>query len=147
MFCRPRRSGRRPSRHCTSSAASKFASFTWNQIAADARRMAAALVRLGRQAGRSRVQVSENRYEWIVLDLAIHLARGIHVAVHSTLTGPQIAFQIINSGAKLVVVSGPEQAQKLAGRGRATSRRHSVSFRSIPATTRSAGNPIRQLAR
>ena len=43
------------------------------------------------------VQVSENRYEWIVLDLAIHFARGVHVAVHRVLSGPQIAYQIVNS--------------------------------------------------
>jgi long-chain acyl-CoA synthetase len=94
----------------------KFVPYTWNQIAADARRMAAALVRLGVKPGDRVVQVSENRYEWIILDLAIQLARGIDVAVHSTLTGPQIAFQIINSGAKVVVVSKSEQAQKLVGR-------------------------------
>ena len=94
----------------------KFVPYTWNQIAADARRMAAALVRLGVKPGDRVVMVSENRYEWIILDLAIQLARGVDVAVHSTLTGPQIAFQIINSGAKVVVVSKSEQAQKLVGR-------------------------------
>jgi long-chain acyl-CoA synthetase len=83
-------------------------------LAADARRTAAALVTLGVQPEDRVIQVSENRYEWIVLDLAIHMARGIHVAVHCTLTGPQIAYQIVNSGATLVVVSGPEQAAKLA---------------------------------
>jgi long-chain acyl-CoA synthetase len=93
----------------------KFEGITWAELAADARRFAAALARLGVKPGDRVIQVSENRYEWIVLDLAIHLARGIHVAVHSTLTGPQIAYQINDSGAKLVVVSGTEQAHKLAG--------------------------------
>jgi len=95
----------------------RFATISWTQMAEDARRTAAALVRLGVQPGDRVIQVSENRYEWIVLDLAIHIARGIHVAVHSTLTGPQIAYQIVNSGAKLVVVSGSDQAQKLAAVG------------------------------
>ena len=40
--------------------------------------------------------------------------RGIDVAVHATLTGPQIAYQIKDSGAKLVIVSGNDQAAKLA---------------------------------
>ncbi len=91
-----------------------FTSLSWNELASQARRMAAALVKLGVKPGDRVVQASENRYEWIVLDLAVHMARAIHVAVHSTLTGPQIAWQISNCGAKLVVVSGPEQAQKLA---------------------------------
>jgi long-chain acyl-CoA synthetase len=92
----------------------KFTTLTWNELAAQVRRTAAALVTLGVQPGDRVVQVSENRCEWIVLDLAIHLARGIHVAVHSILSGPQIAWQINHSGAKLAVVSGPEQAEKLA---------------------------------
>src|SRR5690349_4589580 len=92
----------------------KFEVVTWNQLASDARRTASALRILGVQPEDRVIQVSENRYEWIVLDLAIHMARGIHVAVHCTLTGPQIAYQIVNSEAKLVAVSGAEQAAKLA---------------------------------
>ncbi len=91
-----------------------FTSVTWNHLARDARRTAAVLVGLGVKPGDRVIQVSENRYEWVVFDIAVHMAHAIHVAVHSTLTGPQIAFQIRDSGAKLVVVSGPEQAQKLA---------------------------------
>jgi long-chain acyl-CoA synthetase len=92
----------------------EFKSLTWNEVAREARLLAAALAKLGVKPGDRVVQASENRYEWILMDLAVHMARGIHVAVHSTLTGPQIAWQIANSGAKLVVVSGPEQGQKLA---------------------------------
>lgn len=92
----------------------KIDSYTWNQIATDVRRTAAALVKLGVKPGDRVIQVSENRYEWIVLDLAILMAGAIDVAVHSTLTGPQIAYQIVDSGAKLAFVSGPEQAKKLA---------------------------------
>ncbi len=92
----------------------QFTALTWNEIARDARLLAAALAKLGVQPGDRVVQASENRHEWILLDLAVHMARGIHVAVHSTLTGPQIAWQITNCGSKLVVVSGPEQAEKLA---------------------------------
>jgi long-chain acyl-CoA synthetase len=115
MFCsRVASDGPKPALHIKRG--DTFTAITWNQIAADARRMAGALVRLGVKPGDRVVQISENRYEWIILDLAIQLARGIDVAVHSTLTGPQIAFQIINSGAKVVVVSGPDQAQKLGGR-------------------------------
>jgi long-chain acyl-CoA synthetase len=34
--------------------------------------------------------------------------------VHASLAGPQIAYQIIDSGAKVVIISGPDQAEKLA---------------------------------
>jgi long-chain acyl-CoA synthetase len=92
----------------------QYIKVTWNKVAEDARRTAAALVALGVHPGDRVIQVSENRYEWIILDLAVHMARAIHVAVHATLTGPQIAYQIKDSGATVVIVSGPEQAQKLA---------------------------------
>jgi long-chain acyl-CoA synthetase len=113
MFCRRvAQDGDQPALHIKRG--QKFELLTWNTIAADVRRTVAALVRLGVKPGDRIVQISENRYEWILLALAVHYARGIHVAVHSTLTGPQIAYQIIDCGAKLIVVSGPEQAHKLA---------------------------------
>jgi len=91
----------------------QFVALDWNALARDARRAAVALRRLGVEPGDRVVQASENRYEWIIADLAVHLARGVHVAVHATLSGPQIAYQIADSGARLVLVSGPEQLQKL----------------------------------
>ncbi|MEX0978954.1 MAG: AMP-dependent synthetase/ligase, partial [Pirellulales bacterium] len=113
MFCRRvAADGDKPALHFRTG--EKFTTLTWNELAAEVRRTAAALAELGVKPGDRVVQASENRREWIVLDLAIHMARGIHVAVHSTLSGPQIAWQINNSGAKLVVVSGPEQAANLA---------------------------------
>jgi len=93
----------------------EFVPRTWNELANDVGLTAAALRSLGIQPADRVVQVSENRYDWIVLDLAIHVARGVHVAVHSTLSGAQIAYQIADCGANLVVLSGPEQVAKLAG--------------------------------
>jgi long-chain acyl-CoA synthetase len=123
----------------------QFVSYSWDHIAADVRRMAAALARLGVKPGDRVVQASENRYEWIVLDLAILMARGIDVAVHSTLTGPQIVYQIVDCGAKLVVVSGPEQAQKLAGADKdLPDAVEYASFDPCPLTIR--GHAIRRLA-
>ena len=91
-----------------------FVARSWNELAADARRAAAVLVGLGVRPGDRVIQVSRNRYEWIVLDLAIQMARAVHVPVHAALAGPQIAYQILDSGAKVAVVSGPDQAEKLA---------------------------------
>jgi long-chain acyl-CoA synthetase len=96
-----------------------FRSLSWNEIAQDVRRAAAVLASLGVEPGDRVVQVSENRYEWIVSDLAIALARGVHVPVHASLTGAQIAYQIADCGARLVIVSTPAQAAKLADRAEA----------------------------
>lgn len=91
----------------------EFVPLSWNELADDVRRMAATLRELGVRPGDRVAQVSENRYEWIVCDLAVHLVRGVHVAVHSTLAGPQIANQIAHCGAKLAVLSNDEQVAKL----------------------------------
>ena len=70
----------------------------WNELAQEVGRLAAGLRRAGVQPGDRVAQVSENRYEWILVDLAVHLARGVHVAIHASLSGPQIAHQISDSG-------------------------------------------------
>lgn len=91
-----------------------FQTITWNDLAQEVRRLAAGLRRAGVQPGDRVVQISENRYEWILVDLAVHLARGVHVAVHSVLSGQQIAFQIADSEARIVLLSTAEQVSKLA---------------------------------
>src|SRR5262245_48837424 len=58
--------------------------------------------------------VSENRYEWIITDLALHLAGAVHVPIHVTLSGQQIAHQIYDSGAKLAFVSKKDLLTKFA---------------------------------
>ena len=90
-----------------------FVPVTWGELLCDVRRAAAGFQGVGVAAGDRVVQVSENRYEWIVCDLAIMLAAGVHVPVHAGLSGPQIAFQIRDSGAKVVVVSGGDHRAKL----------------------------------
>lgn len=88
---------------------------TWSEISRDARRLAVALHKAGVRPGDRVVQVSENRHEWILVDLATHLVRGVHVAVHAMLSASQIAWQIRDCEARLIFVSTAEQANKLAG--------------------------------
>ncbi len=95
--------------------AGEYVSLSWNEMARDAHRAAAAMRRLGVQPGDRVIQVAENRYEWIIGDLAIFLARAVHVPVHSTLAGGQIAYQIRDCQPSLVLLSGPSQAEKLQG--------------------------------
>ncbi len=86
---------------------------TWEEVFADVARLAQFLRGMGVGRGDRVVQVSENRCEWLVADLATLLAGAIHVPLHATLAGPQAAFQIRDSGARLVLLSGVEQASKL----------------------------------
>jgi long-chain acyl-CoA synthetase len=95
----------------------QFQWLTWNDLAGEVAKAVAALVSLGVRPGACVAHVSENRSEWVIADLAIQMAGAIHVPVHAPLTGPQIAWQIAHSGAKVALLSGPEQAAKLTKLG------------------------------
>ncbi len=86
----------------------------WAEFAGDVRRTAAALARLGLEPGDRLAHVCENRYEWLIVDLAVQLCRGVHVAIHAVLSGPQVVYQINDSGARLTIVSNAELAERLA---------------------------------
>ncbi|HWA99826.1 MAG TPA: AMP-dependent synthetase/ligase [Pirellulales bacterium] len=92
----------------------EFVALTWNDVADDVRRFAAALRSLGVERGDRVLLVSPNRYEWIVADLGIQTAGAVHVPVHASLSGAQIAYQIADCSPRAIVLSGPEQAEKLA---------------------------------
>src|SRR5690606_12455185 len=59
-------------------------------------------------------QLSENRYEWLLVDFACLLVQAVHVPLHASLSGWQAIEQITHSGAQLVFVSTESQAAKLA---------------------------------
>ena len=83
---------------------------TWLQVADRVAQTAAVLQHLGIKPGDRVVQLSENRSQWLITDLAIQLCGAIHVPIHTPLTGAQILYQVIDSGARLVLVSNQEQA-------------------------------------
>jgi long-chain acyl-CoA synthetase len=85
---------------------------TWREVAADAKRLAAEIRAAGIEPGDRVAQVSENRYEWIITDLAVHLAGAVHVPIQVTLSGRQIAEQIVDSGAQLVFASSADLLTK-----------------------------------
>lgn len=91
----------------------QFWNRSWGELADDVRRVAACLAR--RLTWGDRVAtLGENRYEWLVCDLALQLAGAVHVPLHSTLAPAQVAFQLRHSGARLLFVSNVEQADKVA---------------------------------
>jgi len=86
---------------------------TWLDIAADVERLAQALRSLGVEPGDRVVQIAENRYEWVITDLALLTIGAIHVPVHSTLSGEQMAYQIEHCGARCILISTDELAGKV----------------------------------
>lgn len=87
---------------------------TWRDVHDLASRLAAGICEVGVQPGDRVAHVSENRYEWIITDLALHLAGAVHVPIHVTLSGEQIAAQISDSGSRLVIVSNDELLEKFS---------------------------------
>jgi len=85
----------------------------WHAVGQDVSRMASWLISRGIERGDCVAQLSENRYEWLIADLAMHVVGAVHVPIHAPLTGEQAAFQIRDSGTKLVLVSTAEQLEKL----------------------------------
>jgi long-chain acyl-CoA synthetase len=92
----------------------EWKSRTWDEVGRDVLRTAAWLAEQGVEPGERVSQLSENRYEWILADLAIHVVGAVHVPIHAPLTGKQAAFQIRDSGSRVVLLSDSEQVVKLA---------------------------------
>ena len=86
---------------------------TWNQLASDVFKVVAGLTELGVQPGERVAHLAENRYEWIVTDLAIQSSQAIHVPMHAPLAAEQVLYQIEHSGARAILLSGAEQWSKL----------------------------------
>lgn len=86
---------------------------SWSELRDDVVALAAAMGALGVRAGDRVAQLSENRYEWILVDFACLLTQTVHVPLHASLSGFQAVQQVRHAEAKLVFVSNAEQAAKL----------------------------------
>ena len=77
------------------------------------RQAGAALIELGLKLGDRVAILAESRPEWMLADFAC-LSRGlVDVPIYPTLTAPQVAYIVRDSGARAVILSSPEQWQKL----------------------------------
>ena len=90
-----------------------FQTLTWQELGEQVLRAAAAFEALGVKPGDRIAQVSANRLEWIVSDLAAYVCQAVHVPIHASLSGQQIAWQIRDCEPSLLLLSGPVQAEKL----------------------------------
>lgn len=85
----------------------------WREIADDVTRMAASLAHRGIEPGDRIVLWSDNRYEWIVADLAMQLLGAINVPLHDSLPAPAAAAQIAHSEPRLAIVARECLAKEL----------------------------------
>jgi len=114
---------------------------SWQTVRRDVETLAAALIARGVQPGDRVAILSENRYEWVVADLAILHAGAVSVTLHFPLTPEQVEEQLRDSESCAIFVSTAQQAQKVESiRDRLPALKHSFSFDAVSGWT-----PIAQL--
>ncbi len=84
----------------------------WEQVEDDVHSMAAYLVEHGVKHGDRVGILSENRYEWAIVDLAIQLVGGINVSLYTTLPPNQCEYILKDSDTKIFFVSTGIQLKK-----------------------------------
>lgn len=77
---------------------------TWSEVGEQARRMAAALQRLGLEKGDRVATFSKNCYHWIIADLAIMMGGFVSTPLYPNLTSKQLRKVLELSGAKVLFV-------------------------------------------
>src|SRR5437899_7223046 len=70
--------------------------------------------------------LSENRWEWPVVDFAVMAMGGVDVPLYPTLTPEQIGYMLRDSGARVAIVSSGEQYEKLKAAGELPELEHVV---------------------
>ncbi len=92
--------------------AGKLAGYSYREVLAEAKRVAGGLQAAGLVRGDRAAILSENRPEWALSDYGCLTAGVIDVPIYATLTAPQVAYILRDSGAKLVFASTEEQMRK-----------------------------------
>jgi len=103
----------------------------WNSIScAEAygrvRAFAATLAAWGVGKGDRVALLSENRWEWPVVDFATLSLGAVDVPLYMTLTPEQVGYMLRDSGAKIAVVSTREQYEKICGAGELPALEHVI---------------------
>lgn len=89
-----------------------YETISWDRATKDVYCLAAYLVEHGIEPGDRVAILSENRYEWAVVDLALQLIGGINVSLYTTLPSGQCEYILSDSEASLFFVSTGIQLKK-----------------------------------
>ncbi|MDZ7693295.1 MAG: AMP-dependent synthetase/ligase [Balneolaceae bacterium] len=90
----------------------EYTSINWDTVTEDVKAMAAYLVDHGIEPGDRVGLLSENRYEWAVVDLAIQLIGAVNVSLYTSLPPSQCEYILQDSGVELFFVSTGIQLKK-----------------------------------
>ncbi len=90
----------------------EYKTVTWDQVDHDVRTMASYMVEHGVNQGDRVAILSENRYEWAVIDLAIQYVGAVNVGLYTSLPPGQCEYILRDSEARLFFVSTSIQLKK-----------------------------------
>lgn len=90
-----------------------YRGISYPELRARVGRVSAGLSALGVRSGDRVAILSENRPEWIIADMAMMKLGAVNVAIFPTLAPAQAEYIINDSGAQIVIVSGPYQLGKI----------------------------------
>ena len=90
----------------------EYKSVTWDTVKEDVTSVASYLLQQGVDKGDRVAILSENRYEWAVVDLAILMVGGINVSLYTTLPPNQCEYILQDSESKIFFVSTGIQLKK-----------------------------------
>lgn len=104
---------------------------SWRGWELAAREIAAGLITsCGVQAGDRVALMANTRVEWALCDLAIAFCGAVSVPIYGTSAGPEIAFMLADSGAKVLIVERPKMLERLhrtyVGSGHPRARGHTI---------------------
>jgi len=91
----------------------KYLSLSWKEVRINVERFSTALRNLGILEGDRVVIVSENRPEWQIADLSIMAIGAISVPAYTTSTTKDYEYIIKHSGARCIIVSNHDLANKV----------------------------------
>ncbi|MEX2463597.1 MAG: long-chain fatty acid--CoA ligase, partial [Balneolaceae bacterium] len=91
---------------------SNYKSISWDTVKEDVTAIASFLLEQKIEKGERIAILSENRYEWAVVDLAIQMIGAVNVSLYATLPTGQCEYIIQDSGAKIFFVSTGIQLKK-----------------------------------
>ena len=89
-----------------------YKQISWDEVTRDVESMAAYLINLGIDKGDRVALLSENRYEWAVVDLALQLLGCVNVSLYTTLPANQCKYIFEDSGSTVLFASTGIQIKK-----------------------------------
>lgn len=89
-----------------------YETIRWDDVTEDICHMAAYMVHHGVEAGDRVAILSENRYEWAVVDMALQLIGGVNVSLYTSLPSAQCEYILKDSEAEFFFVSTGIQLKK-----------------------------------